>query len=791
MKTNILALILTIAIISVLIINCAMLVKEEEYQMREISIIPKPAKMQIFESDFIIRDDTKILVESGNEEIKRIGEYFVELFNKVSGYNLKVGEYNNKEKLVNAILLTIIDADKSLGDEGYELSVTPNSVILRAPKTAGLFYGVQTIRALLPVQIESPKKVRSEITWSIPHVKILDMPRYKWRGMHLDVCRHFMPKEFVKKYIDYLAMHKFNTFHWHLTEDQGWRIEIKKYPKLTEIGAWRKETLIGYMRDEPPKFDGKPHGGFYTQEEIKEIVEYAKSRYITIVPEIEMPGHAGAALAAYPELSCTGGPFEVMTKWGINEDVYCAGNEKTFSFLEDVLLEVIELFPSEYIHIGGDECPKARWEECPKCQARIKENNLKDEHELQSYFIKRIEWFLNSKGRKLIGWDEILEGGLAPDATVMSWRGIVGGIEASKAGHDVVMAPYSHVYFDYYQGNPDLEPLAIGGYLPLKKVYSFEPTPEDLFPEQSKHILGAQANVWTEYIKTPENVEYMAFPRIAAISEVVWTPKELKNWDDFIMSMDKQFKRYELLGINYAKSVYNVNFSSVVDTLNIELMVNLDAEAYQPTIYYTLDGREPTTKSNLFEEPFALNKTSIIKAVVFKEGKLLGKISRQEFLIHKAIGRKIKYKYPYNERYTGGGDFALVDGIRGTKNIRGGHWQGYEGDDLEVVVDLGEITTISKISVGFLQVRDSWIFLPIFVEYTLSKDRNEIEAIGFIKNDIPMDKGGVILKDFTLELPETKARLVKIKAKNIGVCPQWHRGAGDKAWLFADEIIVE
>lgn len=791
MKKNILVLILTIAIISVLNINCAMVVKEEGYLMREISVIPKPVKMQAFDGDFVIRDNTKILVESGNKEIKRIGEYFADLFNKASGYNLKVEEYTKQGMIKNAILLTTVDANEKLGDEGYELSVDPNSVVLRAPKTAGLFYGVQTIRQLPPVQIESHVEVRSDIAWFIPSVKIKDTPRYKWRGMHLDVCRHFMPKEFVKEYIDYLAMYKFNTFHWHLTEDQGWRIEIKKYPKLTEIGAWRKETLIGHMRDEPPKFDGKAHGGFYTEEDIKEIIEYAKSRYITVVPEIEMPGHAGAAIASYPELSCTGGPFEVMTKWGVNEDVYCAGNEKTFSFLEDVLSEVIELFPSEYIHIGGDECPKARWEECPKCQARIKEENLKDEDELQSYFIKRIEKFLISKGRKLIGWDEILEGGLASEATVMSWRGMVGGIEASKAGHDVVMAPYSHVYFDYYQGNPDLEPLAIGGYLPLKSVYSFEPTPEELTPEEAKHILGAQANVWTEYIKTPERVEYMAFPRIAAISEVVWTPKELKDWDDFIIRMEKQFRRYKLLGINYAKSVYNVNFTSTVDTLNKELIISLDAEAYQPHIFYTIDGSEPSMDSKVYKKPFTLGRTAVVKAGVFREGKLKGKISKQKFVIHKALGKKVRLAYPYNEEYTGGGDLALVDGIRGTKNIQDVHWQGYEGDNLEALIDLGEITTVNRITAGFLQASDSWIFLPISIEYTLSKDRNEIEAIGFIKNDVPMNKDGVILKDFTLELPGTRARFVKIKAKNVGVCPEWHRRAGSKAWLFSDEIIVE
>jgi hexosaminidase len=362
-----------------------------------------------------------------------------------------------------------------------------------------------------------------------------------------------MPVEFVKKYIDLLAIHKMNRFHWHLTEDQGWRIEIMKYPKLAEISAWRDESLIGHASEKPRQFDGKPHGGFYTQDEIREVVAYAAERYITVVPEIEMPGHSQAALAAYPELSCTGGPFKVQTMWGIHEDVYCAGNEKTFEFLENVLAEVLELFPGEYIHVGGDECPKDRWEKCPKCQSRIKSEGLEDENELQSYFIKRMEKFLNAHDRRLIGWDEILEGGLAPNATVMSWRGEEGGIKAAKAGHDVVMAPTSHTYFDYYQADPENEPLAIGGMLPIETVYSYDPVPAELNEEQITHILGVQAQVWTEYIPTPEKAEYMAYPRACALAEIAWTPADQKDYERFSRSLARHLKRLDMLDVNYRK----------------------------------------------------------------------------------------------------------------------------------------------------------------------------------------------------------------------------------------------
>jgi len=508
----------------------------------EPKIIPKPVKMETLGGFFTVSDETVVLVDENEGESRALGEYASEYLGRAAGLTLDLRTATSSVPPEGAILLTTRLAKSALGPEGYELTVTPASITVRAPELNGLFYGIQTLVQLIPVDPTDNK---------VPCVRIEDTPRFKWRGMHLDVGRHFFDTEYVKRYIDLIALHKMNTFHIHLTEDQGWRIEIKKYPRLTEIGSKRKESPVEGNRN---KGDGVPYGGFYTQDDIREIVEYARKRYITVVPEVEMPGHSLGALAAYPELSCTGGPHEVMTRWGVFEDVYCAGNDKVFEFMEDVLTEVMELFPSEYIHIGGDECPKARWEKCAKCQARIEKEGLKDEHELQSYFIKRIEKSLNSKGRRLIGWDEILEGGLAPNASVMSWRGTEGGIAAARSGHDVVMSPTTHCYFDYYQSkNKKEEPEAIGGFLPLEKVYSFEPVPAELAPEQRKHVIGAQGNIWTEYIRTPSDVEYMALPRMCALAEVVWTPAELKDWDDFMDRLDRFLERLDAMGVNYRK----------------------------------------------------------------------------------------------------------------------------------------------------------------------------------------------------------------------------------------------
>lgn len=542
------------ALILLLNFSCAQRQTESTLvNAEEISIIPRPAQIEITRGTFEITPETKIYAENGNPEAVRVAEKLIYKMAKASGIELKIIEHPGGELPENSILFSTMGSKSDLGPEGYQLTVDDKRIEVRAPEAAGLFYGLQTLYQLLPPEIEGTSPI-SIVQWLIPGVSIEDKPRFNWRGLHLDVGRHFMPVGFIKDYLDHMAMHKLNTFHWHLTEDQGWRIEIKKYPRLTEVGAWRKETLVGHLRDEPRRYDAQRYGGYYTQDEVREIVAYAKDRFITVVPEIEMPGHARAAIAAYPELGVTGEEIEVATHWGIFTDIYNV-EEETFNFIEDVLTEVMELFPSEYIHIGGDEAKKDQWVASERIQQQIKELGLKDEHELQSYFITRIEKFLNENGRKLIGWDEILEGGLAPNAAVMSWRGTEGGIAAAKSGHYVVMTPESHVYFDYYQSPEDTlrrEPLAIGGFTPIEKVYHYEPVPEELTAEEAKYIMGAQANVWTEYLKTPEQVNYMVFPRVSALAEVVWTPKEVKDWNRFMNDLPKQLRRYEYRGINFA-----------------------------------------------------------------------------------------------------------------------------------------------------------------------------------------------------------------------------------------------
>jgi hexosaminidase len=520
-------------------------------QSTEISIIPRPVQLEKTTGSFSISKATTIMVENPDPESLRVARMFADRIQTAGGMSLKVVETKKYVAHKDVILFTTTGSDATLGKEGYQLSVSRDNVKIMAPTAAGLFYGMQTVFQMLPAEIEGDV-TSSAVKWQLPGVVITDKPRFGWRGMHLDVARHFVPVEFVKKYVDNLAMHKLNTFHWHLTDDQGWRIEIKKYPKLTEVGAWRKETLIGHNRDKPHKFDGIRHGGFYTQEQALEIVQYAKERFITVVPEIEMPGHAKAAIASYPELGVTGKSVEVGTHWGVFPDIFNV-EESTFSFLEDVLTEVIDIFPSEYIHIGGDEAIKDQWKASDRIQQRIKELGLKDEHELQSYFITRMEKFINSKGRKMIGWDEILEGGLAPNATVMSWQGEEGGIAAAQANHDVIMTPIQSLYFWWYQGDKKTEPLAAGRFISLEKVYRYDPVPSVLTPEQGKHILGAQACAWAEYMESPAKVEYMVFPRISALAEIVWSPKEGKNWNDFKSRMAKQFKRYDQRKINYAK----------------------------------------------------------------------------------------------------------------------------------------------------------------------------------------------------------------------------------------------
>ncbi len=576
-----------------------------------ISVIPQPVSMQVNRGQFVLSADTVIVADA---ELQDKAGQLADALRPATGFPFTI----QTAAAGNAIRLKLDASLERLGKEGYRLTVKPDGIAIDAPAKAGVFYGIQTLRQLLPEAIYAADK-QSGVAWTVPCVEIEDYPRFQWRGMHLDVARYFMPAEFVKKYIDLLAMHKMNTFHWHLTEDQGWRIEIRKYPKLTEVGAWRDETIVGHAGRGGNQYDGIRHGGFYTQQQVREIVAYAKQRHVNVVPEIEMPGHSQAAIAAYPELGCTDQPLKVMTTWGVNENVFNV-NEVTFTFLQDVLLEVMELFDSPFIHIGGDEVPKKQWKENAYAQAKMKELGLKNEEELQSWFIKRIDTFVTQHGRRIIGWDEILEGGLAPGATVMSWRGEAGGIAAAKSGHDVVMASNSHLYFDYYQADPKTEPLAIGGFLPLEKVYSYDPVPAVLSGQQAKHILGAQGQLWAEYIPNPKHAEYMAFPRASALAEVVWSPKQARNYDQFIERMMTHAQRLSRLDVNYCPLDKTGLLRPQIrrDKLG---QVSIVCHPSSTEVFYTLDGSTPTETSQRYQQAFDYPQGGTVRAVAVWKGR--------------------------------------------------------------------------------------------------------------------------------------------------------------------------
>lgn len=738
------------------------------FSQENLALIPRPKQVEFTKTHFELNKNTVIFSNDLN--------CFEALFLKESikaktGLEVKITA-NNTNK--NSIKLGIQIPDTTEFDkEKYQLSIAKNKVHISSSTNQGLFYGIQTFLQLLPFQKVDNLAIQGQI--------ITDAPKYKWRGMHLDVSRHFFSIDFIKKYIDYIAMYKMNTFHWHLTDDQGWRIEIKKYQKLTEIGAWRNGSMVGHYNEQ--KFDTIRYGGFYTQEEIKEVVKYAQQRHVTIVPEIEMPGHSLAALAAYPEFSCTGGPFEVAKVWGVLEDVYCP-KEETFEFLETILSEVIALFPSEYIHIGGDECPKVRWKNCTHCQSLIQKQGLKDEHELQSYFIQRIEKFVNSKGRKIIGWDEILEGGLAPKAAVMSWRGTEGGISAAKQKHFVVMSPGSHCYFDHYQGDPKNEPIAIGGYTTVEKVYAFNPMPNELSTEEANYILGAQANVWTEYIETPKHVEYMIMPRMAALSEVLWGTANTSDYKNFEKRLINHFDVYDKMGINYSKAIYQVTTSVSSAANGVAFSLN----AVHPTgIRYTTDGSEPTNKATIYSSPIVVTGSTTIKAAYFESEKQKSSTIEQTFYITKSTGKEIRLENQPYENYGTGGGFTLVDGMKGNPSKFGRDWLGFSGKDLVATIDLESTQTISKISLNVLKSEGSWIYFPKEIEFLISTDGVNFESAKIISQSEIEGVNGRIVENISGK----KVKYIKVIAKNLGKIPEGSPGAGSNSWLFVDEISIE
>ena len=681
--------------------------------------------------------------------------------------------------------------DESIPAEGYELNVDGEGIEVRASQFPGFLYALQSLGQLLPAAVYGTEPA-PDAAWEVPCVKIADAPRFAYRGMHLDVARHFFSVDEVKRYIDVMAIHKLNTLHWHLTDDQGWRIEIKRYPELTAVGSIRKATVV---RKEWGTYDGTPYGGFYTQDEIRDVVKYAADRGVTVIPEIDLPGHMLAALTAYPELGCTGGPYEVWGRWGVADDVLCPGREKTFEFLEGVLTEVMELFPSEYIHIGGDECPKVRWEKCPRCQAKIRQLGLKDdgehtaEHYLQSYVTDRIGKFLAQHGRRIIGWDEILEGRAPSDAVVMSWRGSEGGIAAAKLGHDVIMTPNSHFYFDYYQSlDTDAEPFGIGGYIPMEQVYSYDPAFPELTPEQQKHILGVQANLWTEYVLSDEHLEYMLLPRLAALSEVQWCLPETKDWNRFIGSF-RMDEIYSQMGYEFAKHIFGVTASYAVDPEKGGVVMTLTTQGGAP-IRYTLDGSDPTASSPLYKAPVTIGESCTFKAAALREG-MQTPVYARKFDFNKATGRRIALNAAPTLKYTYGGASLLVDGYRGGPVYSNGAWIGFLNEPLDVTIDMQGAKPYSAVTVESLVEKGEWVFPPSSVGVYLSDDGSEFTEAALMS--VPQETAGSPdgVKPFKVLFPETSARYLRVVARTVDPIPAWHGAAGQKAHMFVDEIIVE
>ena len=681
--------------------------------------------------------------------------------------------------------------DESLPAEGYELNVDGEGIEVRASQFPGFLYALQSLEQLLPAAVYGTEPA-PDAAWEVPCVKIADAPRFAYRGMHLDVARHFFSVDEVKRYIDVMAIHKLNTLHWHLTDDQGWRIEIKRYPELTAVGSIRKATVV---RKEWGTYDGTPYGGFYTQDEIRDVVKYAADRGVTVIPEIDLPGHMLAALTAYPELGCTGGPYEVWGRWGVADDVLCPGREKTFEFLEGVLTEVMELFPSEYIHIGGDECPKVRWEKCPRCQAKIRQLGLKDdgehtaEHYLQSYVTDRIGKFLAQHGRRIIGWDEILEGRAPSDAVVMSWRGSEGGIAAAKLGHDVIMTPNSHFYFDYYQSlDTDAEPFGIGGYIPMEQVYSYDPAFPELTPEQQKHILGVQANLWTEYVLSDEHLEYMLLPRLAALSEVQWCLPETKDWNRFIGSF-RMDEIYSQMGYEFAKHIFGVTASYAVDPEKGGVVMTLTTQGGAP-IRYTLDGSDPTASSPLYKAPVTIGESCTFKAAALREG-MQTPVYARKFDFNKATGRRIALNAAPTLKYTYGGASLLVDGYRGGPVYSNGAWIGFLNEPLDVTIDMQGAKPYSAVTVESLVEKGEWVFPPSSVGVYLSDDGSEFTEAALMS--VPQETAGSPdgVKPFKVLFPETSARYLRVVARTVDPIPPWPGAAGQKAHMFVDEIIVE
>lgn len=721
-------------------------------------LIPQPKEITISADFFDFREQAISLspTPSTKKELHRLALFLSDQLYRQTNLTIK-------EKRGGNIHL-ILRADTTIRPEGYKLQIHPSGVKLEASNPAGIFYGIQT---LLQLTQENGQIICADIQ---------DSPRFSYRGLHLDVSRHFMNTDYTKRMIDLMATYKYNYFHWHLTDGGGWRMESKKYPKLTELAQARMESnwdqwwIKGDRRFVPTGTPGS-YGGFYTQEEIREIVKYAADRYITIIPEIELPGHSNEVFAAYPTLNCRG-------EWAYDVSDFCIGNPETFTFLENILDETMELFPSPYIHIGGDEAEKIHWKDCPKCQALMQREGLKNVDELQSYTIKRIEKFINSRGRKIIGWDEILEGGLPPNATVMSWRGEDGGKAAVRLGNPAIMTPGKPLYFNRYQDNPTVEPQANGGYNPLRSVYDYNPLPSDLSPAEQSLILGAQGNLWTEYVPNESHAEYMIWPRALALAEILWTPIEGKHYDDFLRRVNIHKDKLMASGINVFP-LKNIDLRIKVDTLQQAIRIYPETGLHPTTLRYTLDGSEPTAQSARYDSVILVKDSALLVIGHFKEGKLLYKPISFPLDYHKAIGKKVRYNCRYHRSYPAGGSTALTDGYRGSWTYLDKKWQGFT-ETMDITVDLGKVQPIKSIQAKFMQDKPSWVYMPEEVEVWISTDDQNYVSLGKIPTKTDITDTELRFETFRFSSNEA-ARYIRMKATQSQI---------KNYFLFTDEIIV-
>jgi hexosaminidase len=765
---------------------------------QSISLIPQPQEIVFSKGEVVLGPDA-IIVSREESFLKQI-TFFNEYLSTLAGFSLVAA----KVKPANSTFISLEKLPATGKPAGsYEMETTTLGITIKADDESGIFYGLNNL-----IQLLSLKEINGTVKTAIPIFKIKDSPRFSYRGMMLDVARHYRDINYLKQLLDQMALLKLNVFHWHLTDDQGWRIEIKKYPKLTEVGAWRDGTIIGKYPGTGN--DNERHGGYYTQEQVKEIVQYAAERHISVIPEIEMPGHSSAAIAAYPSLSCfpeeetliPEHPSEiskqkkgkkVQESWGVYTDVFIP-NELTFKFLQDVIDEIVPLFPGKYIHIGGDECPKEAWKRSDFCQQLIRLKGLKDEHGLQSYFIQRMEKYINSKGKQIIGWDEILEGGLAPNATVMSWRGEAGGIEAAKQSHDVVMSPTTYAYFDYSQTKQE-DSLVIGGYLPLEKVYAYNPMPDSLSGTAFEtFVKGAQANIWTEYMRSNSKVDYMVYPRIAALSEAVWTHPSNKNWQGFQEKLPNYFSILNKLGIGYSEAVFGLKTLIVINDKNNGVLWKLESIRQDVKIFYMLPGED---NMRPYIEPLPIEKSGVHKAFKIKNEMVEEEIS-QLFNLHKAVGRKvISLKHKPSPKYPGiNGISGLVNGVSDKSGLKNQDWLGWQGEDLETVIDLGKKVELKEVSIHVLESIGSWIYRPKDIIVYISDNNKEFTLAGVWdnrKNDIVEGEHRKViipLKNQGNPAAIIKARYIKVWIQNFGEIPAGSPGGGDKAWLFVDEIEV-